>query len=495
MAKSLFTGRLKLKQGLFIGRKNELQQLKSLQSKKNSNLVVLRGRRRIGKSTLIQKFSEHFPLFVEIQGLSPSQFSTNQEQLDHFAAKLSLIFNSRQESFHDWTEAFHSLIQQTKNKETLILLDEISWMGKYDPLFSAKLKEAWDTGFSKNHKLMLVICGSVSFWIQDNILTNPAFEGRISLDMSLQELSLNEIQEFWAANQFHMGSLEQITLLSITGGIPKYLQEVIKTKSIEQNIINLCFHTNGFLFNEYEKIFKEIFQKKSQTMEKIVRLICEKKMTPKNLASALGTDISSNFSDNLRILESAGFISRDYSFHPDGSIAKLSYLRLKDNYLRFYLKYIEPQKPRILKGGKTFQSLKDLPNFDGILGMQFENLLLANRSLILDYLNISSSAVITSAPFFQSKNTKNKGSCQIDLLIHTNLDVYYLCEFKCKKSIDRNLIKEAQKKVTTIQLPKRSSIKPILIYEGELNPDHQSDLENYFFRMISFTDLIKSVSK
>jgi AAA+ ATPase superfamily predicted ATPase len=473
----------------FIGRKLELERLYKLKNKKTASLIVIRGRRRIGKSALAFEFGKTFKTYVEIQGLNPSEGSSNQDQLNHFAEKLSQIFNSKKEHFYDWTDALYSLVQKTKSKGCLILLDEISWMGKYDPMFPAKIKEAWDTGFKKNPDLNLILCGSVSHWIEEHIIKNHAYEGRISFDLVLQELTLPEINQFWNNANAKLGSFEKMMVLSITGGVPKYLEEVLYSENIEQNILRLCFSPGEFLFEEYEKIFTDIFQRKSQSMEKIIRAICEKKRSPIEISRKLKTEMTGAFTENLRYLELAGFISRDYSFNTDNTVSKTSQIRLRDNYLRFYLKYIEPLRLKILKGGKKISSISELPQFESIMGMQFENLILGNRNLILQKLGITNSQIVTAAPYYQVKSSRNNGSCQVDLLIHTKLDVFYLSEMKCKKMIDKSIIKEVQKKEHAIKLPKRSSLKPVLIYEGEIYPGHQAEIENYFYAIIHFADL------
>lgn len=475
----------------FYGRKNELALLKRLRQKNSASLVVLRGRRRIGKSTLIQEYSKQFSQYIEIQGLGPSENNSLLAQLDNFSEFLSLQLNKRKEHFTNWAEAFRKLAESTQNKDCLILLDEISWMGKGDPYFAEKLKIVWDTSFKKNSKLVLVICGSVSSWIYDNIIMNKAYEGRVSLDLVLEDLKLPEINQFWLHQKHHLSSFEKMVLLSVTGGVPKYLEEVIRAESAEVNLVKMCFEKNGLLFSEFEKIFKEIFQKKSKTMEKIVRMCLLGKRPPSELAKKIRMPLNSDFSEYIRTLELAGFIAKDYSFKFDGSPMKVPYLRIKDNYLRFYLKYIEPEKIRIQKGARVISSFNDLKGYEAILGYQFENLILANKDLIIKHLNIPINSVISAASYYQTKTTKTLAACQVDLMIHTNLDVFYLCELKCRKIIDKSVIQEMQKKIKALSVPKRSALKPVLIYEGQISASDQSLIQDYFFRIIHFADLLE----
>lgn len=341
---------------MFIGRRQELAKLEKLKKKGTASLVCLMGRRRIGKSTLISEFGKSFPHFVWIQGLGPDERVTLRDQLDHFSEKLSEHFDTKKKHFETWTEALVDLANRTAKGRYLILLDEISWMAKGDPLFPLRVKDVWDTSLKKNEDLILVLCGSVSAWIDENILKNASFEGRISLEIALEELTLLEIQEFLKQRKFQMGSFEILQTLAVTGGVPKYLEEVLGGQSAEQNLIRLCYEKQGLLFNDFDKIFVDIFGRKSKTLEKIVRICLEKKLSPSQLARELKIDQNSDLTEAIHILELSGFLSRDYYFHPFGKPSKLSHLRIKDNYLRFYLKFIEPRKKHILKGGKSIRS-------------------------------------------------------------------------------------------------------------------------------------------
>jgi uncharacterized protein len=475
----------------FFGRKDELDTLKSLLSKKSASLVTVTGRRRIGKSRLIEHFGNQSGQFISIQGLGPDLNITNQQQLDHFSDSLSEQIGLRQKNYKDWKEAFKDLAEKTKKGNFIILLDEISWMGKEEPLFPLLLKDAWDQHFKKNSKLILILCGSVSTWIEDNILKSRTFLGRVSLSLTVRGLYINEINQFWKKQKFHMSPFEKMMILSITGGVPKYLEEITNKPMASVNLARLCFSEGGLLFNEFENIFMDIFAKKSKTLEKIIRLCLDKKTSPTELAKKLKIDFNSEVSEHIHMLEISGFLTRDYYYKADGSQSKLSHLRVNDNYLRFYVKYIEPLKNKIKKAEKKVTSFTDLENFESLMGYQFENLILANRQKIIEKMQIKSNQIHSASPYVQRVTLKTKKACQIDLLIHTKMDLFFICEIKCKKMIDHSVIKEVEQKMKALQLPKRCSAKPVLIYCGELYPPHLSEIENYFQHIISFDELLE----
>jgi uncharacterized protein len=177
---------------VFIGRIKELQILREFQNRNSAGLMVCRGRRRIGKSTLIQEFAKNSH-FINLYGLAPRENLSNTDQLAHFGELLGLHFQLPPLSFRNWNEAFKALavFLEKIQGQKVVLLDEISWMAAKDKDFPGKLKGAWDTQLKSIPDLVLVLCGSVTAWINDNILNDKGFVGRVSLTLTLEELPLN----------------------------------------------------------------------------------------------------------------------------------------------------------------------------------------------------------------------------------------------------------------------------------------------------------------
>lgn len=123
----------------------------------------------------------------------------------------------------------------------------------------------------------------------------------------------------------------------------------------------------------------------------------------------------------------------------------MSKYRLRDNYLRFYVKYIEPKMDLINSGLYEDLFFEDLPGWSTIIGLQFENLVLNNIRTIQHILQISSSSVLSAAPYFQHQTQKLKG-CQVNLLIQCSYTVY-VCEVKLRKKITSEVIEEVREKI------------------------------------------------
>ena len=325
----------------FVGRKHELKKLKTLTQRNIANLVVIKGRRRIGKSRLIAELGRQYKHYYVFSGLYPGALLGKQEQIKEFSLAMSRQFNIPSAKYNDWSDIFWMLHEQTKNKKALILFDEISWMASEDNEFLAKLKNAWDLYFSQNSKLTLVLCGSVSAWINENILASSGYFGRISLVLSLKELPLIDCNDFWGPQSKHISAYEKIKMLSVTGGVPRYLEEINPSLSAEENIQQMCFDASGLLYNDFEQIFTKILRTKSVVYEKVVMALVTGAMDQSELTKKIGAESGGALTRYLDEMMEAGFVSRDYTWNiKDGKISLLSKYRLSDNYLRFYLKYV-----------------------------------------------------------------------------------------------------------------------------------------------------------
>ena len=474
----------------FIGRQNELEELRGLFKQRTASLVVIKGRRRIGKSRLAEEFAKDLQ-FYEFIGLFPKE--------DKAAKKINqrteFVRQMKEQgmpgvSDQDWGDIFWQLSQHTQTGRTVILLDEISWMAADEADFLPKLKNAWDRHFKKNPQLILILCGSISTWIDKNILSSTGFFGRISLELTLDELSLSESNLFLEQVRFKRSVYEKFKILSIVGGIPWYLEQIRGDQSADANIKRLCFSKNGLLVKEFKKIFHDLFENRGELYQKIVRALLTGPTEFNTIAQKVQYKKSGRLSDYLDALIKAGFIVRDFTWGiKTDQMSTLSRYRLRDNYLRFYLKYILPHLSQIGQNKYQKTTLLALPGWDSIGGLQFENLVLNNREYIYDALGLNVDEVSVDNPYFQRKTTKQLG-CQIDYLIQTKYNTLFACEIKfSRENIGANIIPKMQKKLDALALPRRYSCVPVLIHiNGVTDELVESD---YFAALIDFSDFLK----
>lgn len=470
----------------FYGRQNEIMQLMDQQEKKTASFIVVRGRRRIGKSRLIKEFSKYFDYFYAFAGLPPEKKTTSKLQLEEFSRQLSRQFKTAFARYDDWSDALWAVGERVQKGKILLLFDEISWMGSKDPAFLGKIKNFWDLQLKENNRLIFIICGSASAWIEKNILSSSGFVGRISYTLTIDELPLSDCVKFWPNN---ISVYEKFKILSVTGGIPKYLEEINPKQSAEENIKRLCFTKGGFLVEEFEKIFSDIFLRKTGIYKKIVGILSDGPKDQKDIFNALGVKRIGRISEYLKELELSGFIARDYTWdikkHLD---SELSRYRLSDNYLRFYFNYIKKNLSKIARNTFALKSITSLPEWNIIMGLQFENLILNNRSSIHKILHINPEDIICDNPFFQ-RTTNRMAGCQIDYMIQTKFGTLYICEIKfCKTVIGTNIIQEVQDKIDKLSVPKGFSYRPVLIHVNGVTEEVVD--RDYFCKIIDMETLL-----
>ncbi|MFH1832422.1 MAG: ATP-binding protein [bacterium] len=474
----------------FIGRKTELAELERFTKKTSASFIVVRGRRRIGKSRLIEEFGKNFDAFYSFIGLAPEKNVTKQHQLEAFSLQIAQQFKTPRARYDDWSDALWAVGGHVQSGKTLLLFDEISWMGSEDPTFLGKIKNFWDQHLKKNDQLIFIVCGSASSWIEKNILSSTGFLGRISYTLTLEEISLHDCSLFWGASSKHISAYEKLKILSVTGGIPKYLEEVDFKLSAEENIKNLCFKKGGFLANEFNNIFSDLFLRDSILYREIVQNLVSGSKEALEICDTLNIKQTGRFSEYLAELELAGFIKRDYAWHIEsGHDSKLSKYRLSDNYLRFYLKYIDKYQTKIARNSFTIKSISSLPELQTIMGLQFENLVLNNRKEIHKILGLRAEDIVSENPYFQ-RATKNQLGCQIDYMIQTKFNTLYLCEIKFSKNlVSTKVIEEVNQKIDRLKFPKAYSIRPVLIHVNGVETDvEESDLFAAIIDFGSFLD-------
>lgn len=473
----------------FIGRERELGLLKDLRYKDSASLVVITGRRRVGKSRLIAEFSRDMQRIM-ISGLPPTTGITAKTQRIEFAAQMARALQAPEMHSDDWGTLFWNLAEQTKHAKVVILLDEISWLGMKDPTFLGKLKNAWDLHFSKNSNLILILCGSISSWIEKNIISSTGFMGRISLKLNLKELPLTACNDFFGKYKNNISAFEKFKILSVTGGIPQYLEHILPRYSAEENIKKMCFIKEGVLFDEFKYIFHDLFATKSGLYQELLNCLIKKPQASLvDIFAILNINKNSRTIEYLDDLIMAGFVKRYYTWNlKSKGISKLSRFVISDNYIRFYLKYVLPNADKIMRDVFVDQSLSQLPGWDGIMGLQFENLVLNNRTTLWNLLRIPAADIVNDNSYFQ-RNTKSNRGCQIDYLLQTKYNCLYVFEIKFSKNIlGIDVVAEVTKKITALNPAKNFSFRPILVHVNGVSDELVAN--GYFASIIDFADLL-----
>ena len=473
----------------FFGREDLIDALKMLWAKRTSSLVTCRGRRRIGKSTLIEEFARRSGAhFIKIEGLRPKTGFSNRDELAYFASSLARQTGCDRTRPDDWLSAFARLDREIPDgKRAVVLLDEISWMAYYDKTFPEVLKTAWDDLFSKHPKLVLVLCGSVSMWIRENIIDNGAFAGRRSYDFAVPELPLSDCVKFWGKSAGRENANDILDVLSVTGGVPRYLEEVNPALSADENIRRMAYLPKSVLAEDFEDMFRDVVTGEPGVRADILRALSGAPKNVSEIFAAIGKKKNGHLSSALEELCEAGFIVADKVLNPEtGRESNAVRYRIKDNYVRFYLRYIEPFAGIVSSGAFAFSSLDQLGGWNAIEGLAFENLVVNNFREFLAPLGLERSLVVSAAPYRRDSRSGGNG-VQVDLMVQTSLSVYFV-EIKRQREIGGEVIDEMAEKVGRVRVPRGKMVKTALIYSGRLSPVVEA--QGYFNAVIDICDIL-----
>jgi hypothetical protein len=469
----------------FIGRSQELADLDATARLPGAKFIVIKGRRRVGKSRLAREFGKRHPDMAlhYLTGLPPSNPPSAQTERDTFASQLARAFKIPKPKADNWDDLLWHLVDRVKGDNAVLILDEINWMGRSDPQFSSKLWGLWETELSQLDNFILILSGSLAGWIDNQFSSHTGYLGRISWNMTLDELPARDALQFFGARRTRISLYEQLQILLITGGIPRYLEEIDPRQTAEENIKRLCFSQAGLLFNEYDQLMNDLFQKSNKVYREILEALAERPLTLDELHVALAREKSGVVSGYVEDLEKSGFLLRHHTWNPRSGRPSNRYtIRIIDNYVRFYLKAIRPAAQRIKAGLQTLPA-----NLYGMLGLQFENLVLKNKRLVLSVLGIEPGEIVREGPYFQNRTSKHAG-CQIDYLVQTRHSLFVV-EIKFSRAeLTLGVVQEVKKKIAALVTPKNLSVRPVLVHVNGVGEAVEG--ADYFDRVLDFGRMI-----
>ena len=241
------------------------------------------------------------------------------------------------------------------------------------------------------------------------------------------------------------------------------------------------------LLDEFNEIFDDALDRNLAFKKKLLVSLAHGAKTHSELAEMVGVETSGFVTENLEALEAAGFIAKEEGLNPtSGKITKQAEYRICDNYTRFYLKYIEPNRSLIKKNAYRFISIEQLPGWNSILGLQFEALVYNNIGELLKWLDLDRTLLLSASPYLQRKTARKEG-CQIDLLLQTKHSIYII-EIKRRENIGEEVVADVKEKIRRLKVTRGINVIPVLVYDGKLSKRVAAD--GFFSRIISAEQLL-----
>ena len=407
-----------------IGRTREIHELNRYYDSGRPELIVVYGRRRVGKTYLIREhFENNFAFYF-----TGEVNSSNAENLANFDKAIVQYGGGQTPCSQNWRDAFNKLeklLDKTTRKRKVVFIDEMPWLDAGRSDFLSAFDYFWNSYASAVPEILFICCGSATSWITKNIFRNRGgLHNRVTGRIHLAPFSLSECEAFFKDRRIEATRFQITESYMIFGGIPYYLNLFDKELSFSQNVDKLCFAEGAPLRNEFEELYKSLFNNPHKHLE-IVEALSKKKagMTRNEISKATRLLPNGHLTEALNELEQCDFIERFSDFTKPKNEATYY---LMDSFTLFYLRYIRDNHS---KDEYFWTNYAEDGGHRAWCGYAFELVCRIHIRQIKAKLGIL--GVSTSTMSWRSKT--QKPGVQIDLLISRRDGVINLCEMKYLK--------------------------------------------------------------
>lgn len=466
-----------------IGRKNQVAELLHCYNSGKAEFVVLYGRRRVGKTYLVNEvFRDRFAF--SHTGLAPFQKTAAGMMAERLQ---SFYFSLRHYGLEDcvcpksWIEAFELLRRllerKTDAERQVVFIDEMPWMDTPRAGFLTALEGFWNGWACNRREIMLIVCGSATSWIQNKLIgARGGLYNRITNQIKLQPFTLGESEELFKKMGLVLTRRDIVEAYMATGGIPYYLNYFRKGLSLVQNIDRLFFAIDAKLSDEFNRLFASLFTSPEE-YRKIIEVLSTRHggLSRDEILARTGMANGGGITTQLKALEESGFIR---SYQPMGFARKRTLYQVVDNFCLFWLKF---------KTGKTavtdpefWQHNVNAPALNSWRGIAFENVCMVHIDQIKRALSIAGIAT-THYSWIQRGDEATAGT-QVDLVIDRADGVANLCEMKYTRgefAIDHKYYQTLDNRIATFTqaLPRRiKSVQLTMITASGLKANQYSGI-------------------
>ncbi len=409
-----------------IGRTHAKEILQKKMKTPKSELLVVLGRRRVGKTFLIREYMSDDIVF-HMTGIYKGRLSEHMERFSKVLSE-SMGLNSQLTPPKSWFEAFDQLRSyldgNKSKKKKVVFLDELPWMATNRSRFLPAFTDFWNTYVDGRSDILLIVCGSAASWMINKILRNKGgLHNRVTGRIFLEPFTLRETKIFLKKKNIQASNMDIVRLYMAIGGIPFYLDQMEKGESVVQAIDRICFEKDAILRHEYDELLASLFDN-SEKHTAVIEALNDfpKGIKRDEIIKLTGLSSGGGTTSILSELERSGFIT---STVPYGKKAKDKLYRLKDYYMLFYLKYIKNTKP---SNNRVWEKLSTTRSYDSWAGLAFENVCIDHIDEIKSALRID--GIISYEGAWHSTGNDEMKGAQIDLLIDRADGVINLCEIK-----------------------------------------------------------------
>lgn len=409
---------------LLIGRELEKQRLGNCMRSGEAQLIAVYGRRRVGKTFLINQFFEGRFDF-KFTGTDGQPMSV---QLKNFWNELRSQTRAECEMPKDWTEAFYQLRLYLESLPTdekqVVFFDEMPWMDTPRAGFLSAFEYFWNSWGCSRDNLIFIICGSATSWMTEHVTENKGgLYKRLTCRIWLEPFTLAETEEYLTAHGIEWSRYDIAECYMIMGGIPYYLSLLYPELSYTANIDNIFFRKRAELWDEFSQLYRTLFHNSAQYISIVEKLASKKRgMTREELSASADLPGNGALTRMLKDLEYSGFVRVYRSF---GKKTKEQVFQLSDYYTMFYFAFVKDQYGR---DEHYWSHAVDNPARRAWAGLTFEQLCKDHIEQVKKKLGIA--GVLSEESCWSRPADEELPGAQIDLLIDRRDHVINLCEIK-----------------------------------------------------------------
>lgn len=475
-----------------VGREKETKELEEIYSSRKAEMVAIYGRRRVGKTYLVDEVFEDRITFRHA-GLSPLEAEPTgllREQLDHFYKSLQLHGAECDNKPENWLDAFFMLEKWLQNIDDgtrqVVFLDELPWLDTPRSGFIRAFEGFWNTWGCHRKNLMVIICGSANSWMENELINNHGgLYGRVTHEIKLSPFNLRECEEYYKSKNIPFSRYDVVQSYMIFGGIPYYMEYMERGLSFAQNVDKVFFSKSAELIHEYDRLFESVF-KRPEAIKDIVGLLYTRNMgfTRKDIAKKLNVSDGGHLTKDLNALIASDFIVK---YVPFGFSKKEEYYKLTDPFCLFYLHFV---KNRERSNSRFWQQNTAQPFVAAWRGFAFENVCFNHIDQIKDALGIRD---VISSESAWTKKADDEDGMQIDMLISRKDNVVNMCELKFYSDdfvVDKEYYRTIQRRIEALNtvISRKMSVYSTLITTYGIKRNEYSGI---FIKVITFDDLFR----
>lgn len=417
-----------------IGRYRELAVFDEVMSSSVAEFLALYGRRRIGKTFLVQQYFRDKGLFFELVGRHKA---SQKLQLRHFTEvyteAFSLSSSERLPPPANWDDAFDTLKQQIERStcpRIILFFDELPWLSSPKSGFLEALDYFWNRYASRNPKIILIVCGSAAAWMIKKVMANKSgLHNRLTRPpLRLLPFTLGETRAYLQARGVMLEKQQLIDLYMVIGGVAYYLNLVPCAKSCAEVVNALFFQQGAVLKSEFHQLYASLYENPKRHISIIKALASTHQGLTQDQIVKKVTSLSSGggLLTLLEELECCGFIMKLPQF---GKKKKEARYRLIDPYTLFFLQWVDG----VDEVGEAYWLRKvGSAAYASWLGYAFENLCIQHYREIIEALKLSVVAEAKSSWCYQGSDQEQ--GAQIDLIVDRADHCINLCEIKYSQS-------------------------------------------------------------